>query len=272
MPHDVQKCNFWPLPKAPGGGNPKNCAGACAIYVSNSHTKSGWIFFLTPHCTPKSHPWAWPRRPNENPVLYVIYLSFVRRYTKFGLKIFEIGFVIQIKWYLTFWPLPKAPGGRDQKNGAGACAFHVSDSHTKSEWILKKKNLTAPPPPPPPHPRYPQVPPLAHDLGDQMKIPSDMFYIFHVWEDTQSLVKNLWNWLCNWNLMIFNDIWPFDPSPGGGAKKNVPWHASFMWPTDTPNLVGFSSNGLGGDSVTDRRMDGRSRLQYPRRFFKKAWG
>ena len=30
------------LPKAPGGGgDPKNYAGACAIYVSNSHTKSG---------------------------------------------------------------------------------------------------------------------------------------------------------------------------------------------------------------------------------------
>ena len=29
------------LPKAPGGRDPKNCAGACAIHVSNSHTKSG---------------------------------------------------------------------------------------------------------------------------------------------------------------------------------------------------------------------------------------
>ena len=25
-------------------------------------------------------------------------------------------FVIEIKWYLTFWPLPKAPGGGDKKN------------------------------------------------------------------------------------------------------------------------------------------------------------
>ena len=97
-----RKFNFWPLPKAPGGGDPKNCAGACAIHVSYSHTKSGWIsekkFFLppTPHGTPKSQPWAWPRRPNENPVWYVIYISFVRRYTKFGLKTFEIDFVIQI--------------------------------------------------------------------------------------------------------------------------------------------------------------------------------
>ena len=33
-------------------------------------------------------PGAWPRRPNENPVWYV--------HTKFGLKIFEIDFVIEI--------------------------------------------------------------------------------------------------------------------------------------------------------------------------------
>ena len=97
-----RKINFWPLPRTPGAGNSKNCASACAIHVSNSHTKSGWISGKkifdpqTPHGTPKSHPWAWPRRPNENPVWYVIYLSFVRRYTKFGLKIFEIDFVIQI--------------------------------------------------------------------------------------------------------------------------------------------------------------------------------
>ena len=95
--------------------------------------------------------------------------------------------------------------------------------------------------------------------------------------------KNLWNWLSNWNLKIFNDIWPFGPSPrapGGGAKKKCavahPIHVSnshieFGW---------ISSNGLGGDSVTDGRMDrqtdgrtdGGRRLQYPRRFFKKAWG
>ena len=97
-----RKLKFWPLPKAPGAWDPKNCADACAIHVSSSHTKSGWISKKknfdppTPHGTPKPNPLAWPRRPNENPVWYVIYLSFVRRYTKFGLKIFEIDFVIQI--------------------------------------------------------------------------------------------------------------------------------------------------------------------------------
>ena len=80
-------------------GDANYSAGPCAIHVSNSRTKSGWISLkqiLTPHGTPKSHPWAWPRRPNENQVWYVIYFSFVRRYTLFALKIFEIDFLIQI--------------------------------------------------------------------------------------------------------------------------------------------------------------------------------
>ena len=108
--------------------------------------------------------------------------------------------------------------------------------------------------------RYPQVPPLGHDPGGWMKIQSDMFHIFHLWVDTQSLVKNLWNWLCNWNLMIFNNIWLFGPSPGpqGAGPKNVPLHTPFMWATH--NKFGWiSSNGVGGDSMTDggecERMD-----------------
>ena len=40
---------------------------------------------------------------------------------------------------------------------------------------------------PPEHPQRPKVPPLGHDPGYIMKIPSDMFCIFHLWEYTQSL-------------------------------------------------------------------------------------
>ena len=64
--------------------------------------------------------------------------------------------------------------------------------------------------------------------------------------------------------MIFDLLAP--PQVAGQKKCAVahPIHVSnshtkFGW---------ISSNGLGGDSVTD----GRRRLQYPRRFFKKAWG
>ena len=59
---------------------------------------------------------------------------------------------------LNFWLLPKVPGGGDPKNCAGACAIHVSNSHTKSGWVLEKKNFNPPPPLPP---RYPQVQPLG---------------------------------------------------------------------------------------------------------------
>ena len=34
-------------------------------------------------------------------------------------------------------------------------------------------------------------------------------------------LKNLWNWLCNWNLMILNYIWPFGPSPGGWGQNKM---------------------------------------------------
>ena len=92
--------------QGPRGQGPKMCAGACAIHVSNSHTKllvEFWrkIKFLTtqPPVPPQAPtPGAWPRWRNENPVwyVYILYLSFVRRHTKFGLKIFEIDLVIEI--------------------------------------------------------------------------------------------------------------------------------------------------------------------------------
>ena len=69
---------------------------------------------------------------------------------------------------LNFWPLPKAPGGGNPKNGASACAIHVSNSHIKSGWIPGKKILTPQPP------MAPQSLTPGHDLGGRMKIPSDM--------------------------------------------------------------------------------------------------
>ena len=36
--------------------------------------------------------------------------------------------------------------------------------------------------------KCPKVRPLGHDPGNRIKIPSDMFCIFHLWEQTQSLV------------------------------------------------------------------------------------
>ena len=45
---------------------------------------------------PKSHPWGWSRRQKKNPIWYVLYLSFVRTHTKFGIKIFEDDMVTEI--------------------------------------------------------------------------------------------------------------------------------------------------------------------------------
>ena len=146
-----RKFIFWPLPKAPGGRGQKIVP--VHVHVEFSEKK---FWPPAPHGTPKSHPWACPRRSNENPIWYVLYLLFVRRYTKFGLKIFEIDFVIQIYWYLTLWPLSKAPRGGDPKNGASVCAIHETNSHTKSGWI-SEEFFFLPPPPPPPQP--PTVPP-----------------------------------------------------------------------------------------------------------------
>ena len=74
-------------------------------------------------------PGAWPREQKEIPVWYVLYLSFVRTHTKFGIKIFEIDFVIEIKWYLTFWPFPRAPGGGAKKSLTLHAPF-LSVTHT----------------------------------------------------------------------------------------------------------------------------------------------
>ena len=110
-------------------------AVARPIHVSNSHTKFGWIssnglggqqregIWFCPLSTTR----AWPRWQIKNPVWYVLYLSFVRTHTKFGIKIFEIDFVI--KWYLTFWPLWRG------KRIALARPIHVSNSHSKFGWI-----------------------------------------------------------------------------------------------------------------------------------------
>ena len=67
-------------------------------------------------------------------------------------------------------------------------------------------------------------------------------------------------------------FWPLPRAPGGGAKKKCavahPIHVS-----NTHTKFGWiSSNGLGGDSVTDGRTDGRTDggdCNIPNAFLKK---
>ena len=58
----------------------------------------------------------------------------MRTHTQFGINIFEIDFVIEIKWYLTFDPSP-GPQGAGPKKLAVARLIYVSNSHTKFGWI-----------------------------------------------------------------------------------------------------------------------------------------
>ena len=163
--------------------------------------KTRWAPPVTQSPTPGA--WAaWPRWQNENPVCYVLNLSFVRIHTKFGVKIFEIDFVIEIKWYLT---LPQGPRGVGQKIFAVACSIHVSSSHTKFGWIssnglwgdsmsYRRRGiiwfLT---------PKHPQAQPLGHNPGTERKS-CLICFVSLICENTHKvLYNNLWNWLCNWN-------------------------------------------------------------------------
>ena len=125
-------------------------------------------------------------------------------------------------------------------------------------------------------PQHPKVPPLGHDPGDRMKIPSDMFCIFSFVSTHTKFGIKIFEIDFVIEIKWYLTFWPLPRAPGGGTKKKFdvarPIHVSnshtkFGW---------ISSNGLGGDSITDRqtdgRTDGRRRLQYPLRFFKKAWG
>ena len=82
-------------------------------------------------------------------------------------------------------------------------------------------------------------------------------FISFICEKTHKVCfKNLWNWLCNWNLMIFNYIWPFGPSPGPqgvGQKKECRWTPHSCEQLTHQIWLDFS-NGL-GDRVTDRQTD-----------------
>ena len=114
------------------------CILFCSSYPS--------IWYATWPCFNFFTPWA-PQRPKVPPLghdpgdimqvpsdMFCIFL-FVRTHTKFGIKIFEIDFVIEIKWYLTFRPLPRAPGDGAKKNFNVARPIYVSNSHTKFGWI-----------------------------------------------------------------------------------------------------------------------------------------
>ena len=141
----IRNLIFDPSPRPQGTGTPKNVL-VHVPFMWVTHTPNLVEFrkkltpqppTVSPSPTPGHDPGGRMKIPYD--MLYIFHLWE-------DTQCLVQDFVIQIKWYLTFWSLPKAPGGRDPKIGAGACAIHVSNSHTKSEWILKWKILTSPTP------------------------------------------------------------------------------------------------------------------------------
>ena len=69
--------------------------------ISNSKISSFW------HPAPQVRPLG--HDPGDTMIIPfdMFYNVFVRTHTKFGTQIFELNFVVEIKWHSTFWPNPK---------------------------------------------------------------------------------------------------------------------------------------------------------------------
>ena len=100
----------------------------------------------------------------------------MRTHTKFGIKIFEVDML------MIFDPLTS-----HQFDPRINCYLHfvllVIPVDLICYMTMFEKNCLTPC-----VPQCPKVPPLGHDPGDRIKIPSDMFCIFHLCEHTQNLV------------------------------------------------------------------------------------
>ena len=154
--------------------------------LTKTRARSRWGAIANPHAkvfdspnAPQSQPGAWPWQQNENSVQYVFYLLFVRTHTKFGIKIFEID-MLMIFNFLTS-PQGHQVDPRMEMLFAFCSARHPRRFDMLHDRVWKKKFD------PPWVPQCPKVLPLGHDPGDRIKIPSDMFCIFHLWEHTQNL-------------------------------------------------------------------------------------
>ena len=190
--------------------------------------------FLTPWAPPahqSTDPGAWHRGQNKNPVWYVLNLSFVRTHTKFGTKIFEIDFeidfVIEIKWYLTFWPHPKVTS----LTLGWKCYLHsvllvIPIDLICHMTMFEKKKIGSPG-----HPQWGMT--QATEWKSRL-----ICFVTFICENTHKVWhKNLWNWFCNWNLIF--DLLTLPQSPRGRGQNKLPLPAPFMWVTHTPNLVKF---------------------------------
>ena len=129
---------FWPLPRAKF-----IFAVARPMHVSNSHTSFGWIWSNDSggDITDRRRDRIWflnPKHPQITPLGHdpgnriksclICFVSFICEYThKIWYKHLWNWFVIEIKWYMTIWPFPRAPGGGAKKISV-ARPIHMSNS------------------------------------------------------------------------------------------------------------------------------------------------
>ena len=125
-------------------------------------------------------------------------------------------------WYATwpcsenliFDPSPRPQGAGTQK----IVPVHVPFmwvTHTQNLAEFRKKKFFFTPNPP----QYPQVPPLGLTQAAEWKSRL-ICYIYFICEKIHKVwFKNLWNWLCNSDLMIFDLLAPPQGPRGWGPKK-----------------------------------------------------
>ena len=140
--------------------------------------------FLT-HPAPQSPtPRAWPQQ-QKGKFHLICFVSYNRENTH------KVWYKNRGIWHgsrnLMIFDLLTSPQGHQfnprMKSLLAFCsACHPRQFDMPHDHVIKKTFL------PPGHPQHLKVPPLGHDPGNRMKIPSDMFCIFHSWEHTQSLV------------------------------------------------------------------------------------
>ena len=105
------------------------------------------------------------------------------------------------------------------------CMCHSCEWFTHQIWLNFGKKFFLTPNPP----RYPQVSPLGMTQVAEWKSRL-ICYISFICEKIHKVwFKNLWNWLCNSDLMIFDLLAPPQGPRGQGSKKWCHWATTNFW-------------------------------------------
>ena len=124
----------------------------------------------------------------------------LRTHTKFGIKIFEIDFVMEILWYFTFWPHPKVTSLTLGQNLT--CILFISTS--PSIWYATKMKFWTTG-----HAQVPIPTPGAWPRNQNKNHARYVSYLLFVKTHTMFGIKSLKLTL----LLYLNNNWPLDSSP-----------------------------------------------------------